>query len=610
MKTEAKEKSLFKTEFKPELETYLNISNSGNPIISPDGQTVYFTSSLTEKPQLMKISEDNNFPIQVTFRKDGIKEPKMSPDGKWMIFLDDKDGNEYFQLYLLELKTGRYEALTNEPENMYGTVVWAPDSKTIYFTARMKGSKKNSVYSMDLTTREIRTIYDEFGFVMPAGVSKDGKYLLVYEALNVFDTNVHLIDLATGEDKNLTLKHKKSRNVAVALSPDNKTLFYTTTDTPTGSSKLSAMDVETGESKVIFDADSVWDADFPVANENRDVVAIFINEEGYTSLKLLDLNTMTELPSPDFRGVTNSASFSDGSKIAFSYESSIKPKEIYTWDWKTRQLTQKTFTSFAGVDPDEFVEPKLIRYKSFDGLEIPAFIYLPENWESNMGKIPFIINYHGGPAAQARPNFITIINYFLANGFGYMTPNVRGSTGYGKEYTALDDYKKRMDSVKDGYYAAKHLIDAGYTEKGKIGIDGASYGGFMVMALVTEYPDMWSAACNRVGIADWVNFLKKTGFLSDLVKEEFGPVSDEEFLRSISPIHKLDLIQTPLMVYHGKNDFRVPVSEAYQIIENLESRRIPVKSLILEDEGHGISKKENRIRVFTEVVEFFKEHLK
>jgi dipeptidyl aminopeptidase/acylaminoacyl peptidase len=610
MRTEVKTENLFKTEYKPDLEAYLNISSSNNPIISPDGQTVYFTSSLTEKPQLMKITEDNNFPIQVTFRKDGIKSPSMSPDGKWIIFLDDKDGDEYFQMYLFELKSGRYEALTNEPENIYDEVLWASDSETIYFSARMKGAENNAVYSMDLATRKVRTIFKNPGYCMPSNISNDGRYLLILEMIELFDINIHLMDLVTEKSSNLTLKEKKARNLPVTLSSDNNVLYYITNDTPQGVLKLSAMDVNTRESRVIFDADSLWDMDFAIPNNNNDVIAMFINEEGYTLLKLLDLNTMKKLSSPDIKGVSYFASFSSGSKIAFSYESSAKPCEIYTWDWKTCQLTQKTFTSFAGIEPGELVEPKLIRYKSFDGLEIPAFLYLPENCGNNAEKIPFIINFHGGPASQAKPYFNAIQSFYLANGFGYMTPNVRGSTGYGKEFAALDDYKKRMDSVKDGYYAAKYLIDEGYTEKGKIGVSGHSYGGFMVMAVITEYPDMWSASHQTAGFVDFVNMMKNSNLASSLREREYGPTSDEEFLKSISPIHKLDRIKTPLMVCHGKNDFRVPVSEAYQIIENLESRGVPLKSIILEDEGHGINKTENRIRVFTEVVEFFKEHLK
>jgi dipeptidyl aminopeptidase/acylaminoacyl peptidase len=611
MKTKAKEKSLFKSEFKPELETFLNIGYARRPVISPDGETIYFFSSLTEKEQLLKITENNNYPIQVTFRENGIMQPAISPDGKWMIFLDDNQGNEHFQIYLLETKTGRFEALTDKPQNVHQSVIWAPDSKTIFFQARTGDSNDYHIYSMDLTTGEIAAVWDKTSYASPGCVSKDGRYLLIFDLTTNFESDIYLLNLMTGESKKLTSGKNKSKNEIVTLSPDNKTLYYITSDTPHSAMKLSKMDMETGQSRIIFDSDSPWDIDFVVANDSSDVLAVVVNENGYGILKLLDLKTMELLPAPELKGLVTTVSFSKTSKIAFAFQSPAKTSEIYTWDWQTRKLTQKTFSSYAGIAQNEFVEPRLIHYKSFDGLEIPAFLYLPENRGKCEEKIPFLIFFHGGPACQERPEFMDYPNYLLANGIGYMIPNIRGSSGYGKEYADLDNYKKRMDAVKDGYYAAKYLIDEGYSEKGRIAVSGSSYGGFMTMALITEYPDMWAAACEMAGVINFVTFMNNMDTLAPgIMEEEFGPLADEEFLRSISPIHKIDRIKTPLLVLHGKNDSRVPVSEAYQVIENLENRGIEVKSLIVEDLGHSFRSKDDKFKVFNEMVEFFKEHLK
>jgi dipeptidyl aminopeptidase/acylaminoacyl peptidase len=603
------EDSIFKSSLEPDIETYMRIGYASSPILSADGKTIYYFSYFTSGRQLLKMSEDNNYPVQVTFAKSGVRFPTLSPDGKWMIFLTDNDGDEQYQLNLLDLGTGKTEEITNQPEIQFSSVVWHPDSRKIYFRANMADPKDFHVYSMDLVTREIKKLWDKPGYFGPSDISKDGRYLLIYELSSSVDSKIHLLDLRTGKSRNLTAHKSGTRNSALTLSPDNRTLYYVTDDTPQGAFKLSAMDLRTMKSKVIFDADSNWDIDKVYSNNTRDVFAIVVNEEGYGPLTLFDVKANTILPSPKFTGITSSVSFSNGSKIAFDKMTSVKTTEVYTWDWKTGKLEQKTFSTYAGIDPNQFIEPQLIRYKSFDGLEIPAFVYFPPNWDKNE-TIPFIIDFHGGPASQSRPIFQRNVNYFLANGFGMMFPNVRGSSGYGREYVDLDNYKKRMDSVKDGYYAAKYLVEQGYAKQGEIGVKGGSYGGFMVMALITEYPEMWGAAYESVGIVDFENFLENTKDYRRALREaEYGPLTDREFLRSISPIYKLDRITTPLMVSHGVNDPRVPVSEAYLIINNLKDRGVAVKALIWEDEGHSVRKEKNRMKLHREMSKFFKKHL-
>ena len=595
----------------PSIEHFMKMGYATKPIISPDGETIYFSNNFISPRQLFRVNDKVPYPYLLTFMNKAVLYPSLSPDGKWMLFLCDQGGNEQYQLYILNTTTGAYRQVTDQPKVRFGQAVWAPDSKTIYFRANRERPRDFSVYSMDLCTGKMTLLIDQPGYWGPSGVSPDGRYLACYRYNSNVDVNLYLLDLVDGK-KTLITPHKgKVKNYFVSMSADNRTVYFLTDNNPKGVIKLAAMDRKSGKFEIIYDKESQWGVDDAFASPRGDVAGLIINRDGYGDLRLLDLYARKDLPVPDLDGVVINVSLSDTSKVAYSFAKPTRTTDVFIWDWKTKQNRQISYSSYLGIDTAKFVKPKLIRYKSFDGLKIPAFLYLPPNWEKNKGNIPFILHFHGGPEGQSRPYFQRHYNYLLMHGFGIMAPNVRGSEGYGRDYMALDNYKSRLGSVKDGYWAAKYLIDQGYTRKGKIGIKGASYGGYMVMALITEFPDMWGAAYESVGIVDFENFLKNTKpYRRKLREAEYGPLTDLEFLRSISPIHKLDRVKTPLMVSHGKNDPRVPVSEAYLIINTLKKRGVKVKALIFEDEGHGVRKLKNRLRLYREMVDFFKENLK
>lgn len=598
-------------DYLPDIDTFMQIGSTSSPSISPDGKTIYYRAFLSGLTQIYRASEENKFPYQLSFFKEGAGTYVLSPDGRYITVLVDEGGNEQYQINLMDAKTGRVKPLTANPDVRYGIPIWSPDSKRIYFRANAENPQYFHVYEMDLITKDVTLLVEDNGYFGPSAISPDGELLLYYEYMDSSNMHLHLLNLKTREKVRLTQHEGDVRYAGIGVFPDENKILCITNDNENGAMKLAWIDFDTKKPEFFYDADTMWEVDDCILNPDQNIAAVIVNEHGYGRLHLLDLQTNKELPVPENNGIVTSPSFSKHSKIAFSLNTPTTPGDVYTWDWKTKTLSQITVSSYAGIDPSIFVEPQLITYKSFDGLEIPAFVYLPPNWEENKGNIPFIIHFHGGPESQFRPYFQRHFNYLLQNGYGMMAPNIRGSSGYGREYREMDNYKKRMDSVKDGYYAAKYLIDQGYTKKGKIGVKGGSYGGFMVMALLTEYPDMWGAGKESIGIVDFVNFLKNTSsYRRALRVSEYGPLSDEEFLRSISPIHKLDRITAPLMVVHGKNDPRVPVSEAYLIIDNLEKRGVSVEALIFPDEGHGVKKRENLLLQYRAMVEFFDKHMK
>jgi dipeptidyl aminopeptidase/acylaminoacyl peptidase len=262
-----------------------------------------------------------------------------------------------------------------------------------------------------------------------------------------------------------------------------------------------------------------------------------------------------------------------------------------------------------GIDVSKFRLPDLVHYESFDGKKIPAFVYLPADYQKGK-KIPFIVQYHGGPEGQYRPSFNRSFQYFVSRGYGVIAPNVRGSSGYGKEYIEADNYKNRDKSVKDGIWAAKYVVDQGYSDKRMLAAWGGSYGGFMVMAVITEAPELFGAACNIVGVVNFETFLEQTKDYRRALREvEYGPLTDREFLKSISPIYKVERITTPLMIAHGLNDPRVPVGEAMQVAVALKKRGMEVAELYFPDEGHGFAKEDNRLLYYKEMAKFFDKHL-
>jgi len=603
---------LGKKPYIPDIDIFMQIGGAGSPSISPDGKTIYFITGLSGVNHIYRVTEDNLYPYQLTFMKEGVSRYyNLSPDGKWIAFMSDIGGNEQYQLFLMDAKTGRTKQLTREQKVRFSCPIWSPKSDKLYFRANIENPKNFDIYKLDLRTGKRELIMKGNGYFGPSKVSRDGKLLLYYEYTSNTNSNLHILNLQTGEKKLIT-PHKGSYIYwGVAITPDNRKVLCVSNNNEQGVNKLAQIDIETKKLEFIYDKDSPWSVDDTTVNPQVTTAALIINKEGYGILQLLDLKTLKEIPSPDLKGIADSPSFSGTNKMVFGETTPVRVSEVYTWDWENKKLRQITYSSYAGIDPSLFVEPKLIKYKSFDGLEIPAFLWLPPGWEKKKGEIPFIIHFHGGPESQFRPYFQRHFNYLLLNGYGILAPNIRGSSGYGKKYMDLDNYKKRMDSVKDGYYAAKYLIDKGYTKKGNIGIKGGSYGGFMVMALLTEYPDMWGAGMESIGIVDFVNFLKNTSdYRRKLRESEYGPLSDPEFLKSVSPINKLDKIKAPLMVVHGENDPRVPVSEAYQIIENLKKRGIKVEALIFPDEGHGARKRKNRLKIYRTMVEFFDRNLK
>jgi dipeptidyl aminopeptidase/acylaminoacyl peptidase len=607
MAADVRQNDFFKGAYIPDIEVFMQIGYVTHAAISDDGRRIFFSLSYTNASQLFRMT-DGGWPYQLTSFEDGISWYTLSHDSYYAIVGAAVGGDENAQLYLLDTETGRIKRLTDMPDVRFGSVVWSYDDKTIYFYSNLGNLRDFNIYKMDLPDGEIEPVQEKEGWNGPAEISPDGKYLTTYHAVTSRDNDFFLLNLETGEEELLTPHEGEFLYNTLSMMPDFKTGYITTNNTSDGIVRLAKLDVATKE-MTFLEPDQKWEVTGAFVDETGRYLAWMLNEEGYSKPFLKNLETGEMMPLPAMEGMYDFNGMTDDGKILFSFNNANHPPDIWLWNPHSQILRQISHVSTMGIDVNTFVEPKLIKYKSFDGLEIPAFLYLPAGYTE--GPIPFIMDVHGGPEGQSRPYFSRHFNYLMAHGFGIIAPNVRGSEGYGKEYLDMDNYKNRMKSVADAAEGVKWLIENGYTTADMMGVKGGSYGGYMVMALITEYPDLFAAAWDQVGIVNFVTFLENTSEYRRAFREsEYGPLSDKEFLASVSPIHKVDNIKCPLMVVHGENDPRVPIDEARQIINSLKRRGGVVDSLIFADEGHGIAKLENRLTSYRKMVEFFSRYLK
>jgi dipeptidyl aminopeptidase/acylaminoacyl peptidase len=346
-------------------------------------------------------------------------------------------------------------------------------------------------------------------------------------------------------------------------------------------------------------------------DEQGSMAALNWNVAGESELAFYDLRSSKRKSLPKLPGeIAGGLTFSrDGRLLAVTLSGAARPTDIWTVNVSTGAMTQATQSPHAGVDLKSLVRPELRRFAAHDGLQLSGWLYLPAT-----GKAPFpmVFWFHGGPESEERPRFNSLYQAMLAGGMAIFAPNVRGSTGFGKRFVNLDNGALRFDGIRDIKSCVAYVVQQGLADEKRIGIMGASYGGYMTMAGLTEYPELFAAGADLFGVVNFETFFKHTEpWMASISKTEYGdPEREADLLRRLSPIHKLDRVVAPTLVIHGANDTNVPVEEADQVVDNLKKRNIPVEYLLFPDEGHGIRKTSNRIRAITAIVRWFDKYLK
>ena len=600
---------------------YLNVRVAYAPSFSPDGTHLSFLSDITGVAEVWSVPVDMHaavptWPTQLTFRNERVAGAEFSPTENILLLTADTGGSELTQLSLLSADGATITELTAQPEIIYTNASWSPDGRSIVYASNERNRRYFDIYERDLEHGTITQLLCHDGNNYPRRYAPDGKEVIFSRTESNVRNQLFLLDRQTKEMRPLTpeVSEGPALHAFAQWSADRRGL-YLLSNRGRQFVTLAWLDLATTE--LTYLRDDPWDVESLALTEDGTRMALVTNEDGYARLELFDVThgwqerQALPLPTKLPKGVLGELTWSnDGKRLAFTLYAANDAVDIWIWDVDEQILWQATRSATGGIPREAFVMPSLLHYPTFDGRQIPAFLYLPKG-EQQRG-LPVVVYVHGGPESQSRPNFNPVIQYLANCGYAVLVPNVRGSTGYGYEYQSLDDVRLRMDSVADLQYAVFYLRESGIADSGRIAVMGGSYGGFMVLSALTTYPDLWAAGVDIVGVANFVTFLENTGPWRRKNREsEYGSLeNDREFLEKISPINSIDRITAPLFVVHGANDPRVPVGEAEQVVAALRKRDVPVEYLRFEDEGHGLIKRGNRLVAYPAIARFLDKHVR
>ncbi len=581
----------------------------------PVKREMLIATRFAETPQLHLVKMPEGARQQLTFFADSVGAARFHPNGgDYIVFAKDIGGGEWYQLYRYDMKTGSVTLLTDgKSRNLPGP--WSSDGDRIAYMSTRRTGKDTDLWVMnpgDPKTDHLLTQLAGGGW-QPEDWSPDDKKILLKEEISINESYLWLVDTTTGEKIELTPRNaaEKVSYGEARFSKDGKGI-YVTTDRDSEFRRLAYLDLATKQPSYLTKSIH-WDVEtFDLTHDGK-MLAFVTNEEGVSVLHVRDTATGKEMPLPVLpAGVMGGVRWhKNGHELGFSLNNARGPGDCYSLDVATGKFERWT-TSETAVKTESFPQAELVRWKSFDGKMISGFLYKPP--AKFTGKRPVLVEIHGGPEGQSQPRFLGRSNYFLNElGIALIYPNVRGSTGYGKTFSLLDNGFKREDTYKDinalfDWIATQPELDAD-----RIAVTGGSYGGHMTLAVSTFYSDRIRCSVDVVGMSNLVTFLEHTeAYRRDLRRVEYGDERDpkmREFLEKIAPMHNIEKIKKPMFVIAGKNDPRVPVSESQQIADALKKAGTPVWLLIAKDEGHGYRKKPNQDFQFYATVEFLQEHL-
>jgi dipeptidyl aminopeptidase/acylaminoacyl peptidase len=542
----------------------------------------------------------------------GSFEPKT---GRYILFGRDVGGNEFNQLYRYDAADGKVTLLTDGGRSQNGGTVWSTAGDRIAYGSTRRNGADRDIYVMDPAdpSTDRRILQVQGGGWGVADWSPDDRQLTVLEIVSVNQSRLWLVDVATGQKTQLTPSTTDTVAWRGGIFATDGRRVYVTTDQGSEFRRLAFLDLATKRVTPLT-TDIDWDVDGFEPSPDGRTVAFGTNEAGIARLHLLDVTTrrhrpVTTLPVGQVNGFTWHHNSRD---LGLTMSSARSTADVYSLDVGTGEVTRWTESELGGLVPSELSEPALIRWKSFDGLEITGFYYRPP--AGFTGKRPVIINIHGGPEGQSRPGFLGRTNYYLNElGIAVIYPNVRGSTGYGKTFVKLDNGLKREDSVKDIGALLDWIAQQPDLDASKVMVTGGSYGGYMTLAVATNYNDRIACALDVVGVSNFNTFLKNTeSYRRDLRRAEYGDERDPgiaEFFERIAPLNNAGRITKPLFVVQGGNDPRVPHTEAEQMVARVKQNGRPVWYLLAKDEGHGFRKKTNVDFQFYATVMFVRRFL-
>jgi dipeptidyl aminopeptidase/acylaminoacyl peptidase len=539
----------------------------------------------------------------------------VSPRDGTIVLCADHDGDEFHQLYLIDPDLGWPEQLTNEPEvqHFVGSDAWSPDGTRFAYTSNARKPTDMECSVRDVETGDTRVIFGEGMFSFPGPWSPDGSKLLATDFRNNSDSSIYLVDVDRGESRELT-PHEEDALFFPGVWAADGSGFYFVTDEGSEFRGLAYYDLSTDRYDWV--EEPTHDIEDVKASADRRLLALLVNDGGHDRLRLRDLESGRDPPEPDLppgarphlTGEEPPLAVSpDGSHVALIVSSPRRPPEVWVVETETGRTQAVTESRIGGLREDDLVDVELISFPTFDGRDIPGWLYRPDV----DGKAPVVLSIHGGPEAQEKPLYQALYQYLLSRGIGVLATNIRGSTGYGKSYQRLVQRDWGGGDLHDWEHAVRWLHDQDWVDPDRIGVYGGSYGGFAVLTCVTRLPDYWAAAVDIFGPSNLVTFAKAVPptwrrFIARFVGD---PETEADFLMERSPITYVENVKTPLLVIQGATDPRVVKSESDQMVEKLRSLGREVEYVVFDDEGHGFTKRPNELKAYRLAAEWLERHL-
>jgi dipeptidyl aminopeptidase/acylaminoacyl peptidase len=526
----------------------------------------------------------------------------------------DQGGNELSHIYVREAD-GTLKDLTPGDKHISQFVGWAGDGKTFWLATNERNPQAFDVYAYSVADFSRKLVYENTGFY-PAAVSPDGKWLALDKPTTAADSDVYVADLTKPAKQTPVLVTTNDAVIAYAayeFTPDSKQLVYGT-DEHGEYTQAWTHDLATGEKKELIKAD--WDVMFVTYSPSGRYRVSAINADASTQLTILDQTggkpvALTGTPAGDIGNVRFNR---DETKIAFTVASDTSPSDVFVADLATGAATRLTTNLNPAIDETMLVDGQVVRYKSFDGLDIPAILFMPKGASAN-AKVPAVVDVHGGPGGQSRKGYAAMYQHLVNHGIAVLRVNNRGSSGYGKTFFHMDDKKHGEVDLDDVVYGKKYLQSLDWVDGDKVAIMGGSYGGYMVAAALAFRPEEFTAGIDIFGVTNWTRTLQEIppwwGAQKDALYDEMGdPATDAERHTRISPLFHAAKVTKPLLVIQGANDPRVLQVESDELVAAVKANNVPVEYIIFPDEGHGFLRKENRITASNAYLAFLNQYLK
>lgn len=594
----------------PDIIRYLKVQSAIAPSLSPDGKMVAYRTRLTGEYQIWVTNTDQlSAPKQITFGN-SVTFHKWSPDNSGILYGTDKEGNEKEGFYFISSDGLEEKELlpTSDAYRYFGD--FNKDGSLFTYSTTERNGVDFDIHVYDLNSKKDKKVYmGKLGYY-PISFSPDGRYIIISESIGEDSNNLFLLNLSDSTLFQINKPKDYSYFGGIQWKSDGSA-FYMLTNVAEEYTGIALYTLNSNTLEYKFQEEN--DIEQLLLANSDNLLHWISNEAGYSKHHIIDLNDGSEVASPSWpKGILSLTTSKKGdNKLIAQINSPNSPGDLWSWKPSSKEVIQVTESSQAGLNLNNAVLPKAHNFLARDGLKIHGLLYSPKDISQST---PVIIRVHGGPTGQARPRFNALLQYLVARGFAVFDLNFRGSTGYGKTYARENNLRKRENELYDLEDAVKYLTNSNIGNSKRTAIMGGSYGGYLTMAAMTRLPEVFNCGVAFVGVSNWITALEGASpELKASDRLEYGDIDNPEdrmFFESISPIKYIDQVQSPVMVLHGANDPRDPVTESDRFVEGIRKNGGEVEYLRFPDEGHGIRKINNRIIAFVRVAEFLEQKLK